>query len=287
MEKTLIFDASNKGGIRHHLGALLRAGLSIVAMTQDRKFAMFQPFPPPTRRVPLAWGLVLALLLSFAAQAQSQDAGERPAFVEETQRWLDNAVADVRPAGVAPLRMEVAVGALDSRLKLAPCARVEPYVPVGTRLWGKTRLGLRCLEGSAKWNVFLPVTIRAFGPAWVIRGNVAPGAVLTEEDAIEAEVDWAEDRNAIIAQPSQWVGQVAARALTTGQALRQGMTRAAQVFQAGAQVRVVAQGPGFQISSDGLALSAGVVGQPARVKMDNGRVMSGVVLDNRTVRLEI
>ena len=58
-------------------------------------------------------------------------------------------------------------------------------------------------------------------------------------------------------------------------------------FQAGAQVRVVAQGAGFQIASDGQALSAGVVGQPARVRMDNGRVMTGVVLDNRTVKLEI
>lgn len=285
MKKTLIFDALNKGGIRLHLGPLLRAGLSIVVRTQDRKFAMFQPFPLQSRRVPQAWGLVLVLLFSFAAKAQ--DAGQRPALIDDTQRWLDNAVAELRPTGVAPLRMEVTVGELDSRLKLAPCARIEPYVPVGTRLWGKTRLGLRCLEGSAKWNVFLPVTIRAFGPAWVIRGNVAPGAVLTEEDATEAEVDWADDRNPIMANPAQWVGQVAARALTTGQALRQGMTKAAQVFQAGAQVRVVAQGAGFQISSDGQALSAGVVGQSARVKMDNGRVMSGVVLDNRTVRLEI
>ena len=65
------------------------------------------------------------------------------------------------------------------------------------------------------------------------------------------------------------------------------MVKPAQVFQAGAQVRVVAQGPGFQISSDAQALSAGVVGQLARVKMENGRIMSGLVLDTRTVRLEM
>jgi flagella basal body P-ring formation protein FlgA len=155
------------------------------------------------------------------------------------------------------------------------------------RLWGKTRLGLRCLAGSAKWNVFLPVTVKAYGTAWVVKGNVAPGAVLTEADAIESEVDWAEEASPIVASPSQWVGQVAVRALTTGQALRQGLLRPAQVFQAGTQVRVLAQGAGFQITSDGQALSAGVVGQPARVRMDNGRVMVGVVLDGRTVRLEI
>jgi flagella basal body P-ring formation protein FlgA len=234
-------------------------------------------------------GLLFAIcvLLVVPVPAYSQTAGAQPEFIEATQQWLDNAVTSVRPAGVAPLRMEVTLGELDSRLRLAPCAKVEPYIPVGTRLWGKTRLGLRCLSGSTKWNVFLPVTIKAFGAAWVIKGNVASGAILTEADAVEAEVDWAEESSPIVVNPSQWAGQVAARALSTGQALRQAMIKPAQVFQAGAQVRVVAQGAGFQITSDGQALSAGVVGQPARVRMDSGRVMTGVVLDNRTVRLEI
>ena len=75
--------------------------------------------------------------------------------------------------------------------------------------------------------------------------------------------------------------------LTTGQTLRQGMVKPAQVFQAGASVRVVAQGPGFQVSSDAQALSAGVVGQMARVRMENGRVSSGVVLDMRTVKIDL
>lgn len=246
---------------------------------------MFSKFFNATRLVHTALGSVLAFF--FALGAHAQETGVKPEFLEATQRWLANAVSNVHPSEAAPLRMEVAVGELDSRLRLAPCARVEPYIPVGTRLWGKTRLGLRCLEGSVKWNVFLPVTIRAYGAAWVIKGNVAPGAVLTEADAIEAEVDWAEEVSPIVTSPSQWAGQVASSALTTGQALRQGMIKPAQVFQAGAQVRVVAQGSGFQITSDGQALSAGVVGQPARVRMDGGRVMTGVVLDNRTVRLEI
>lgn len=250
---------------------------------------MFNNFPNPARRVPTALGLIAIVYFALGAQApvHAQATGGKPEFIDATQRWLDNAVVGLRPAGANPLRMEVAVGELDSRLRLAPCAKVEPYIPVGTRLWGKTRLGLRCLEGSAKWNVFLPVTIKAYGSAWVIKGNVAPGAVLTEADAMEAEVDWADETSPIVSSPSQWVGQVASRALTTGQALRQAMIRPAQVFQAGAQVRVVAQGAGFQVTSDGQALSAGVVGQPARVRMDNGRVMSGVVLDTRTVKLEI
>lgn len=236
----------------------------------------------PLRAV-LFW--VLASLTVTVAQAQTLEA--EPEYLGATRHWLDQAVAGIQSSGATPLRMEVSVGVLDSRLRLASCSRVEPYIPVGTRLWGKTRLGLRCVEGMGKWNVFLPVTIKAMGRAWVMRRDVAPGAVLGEADVMEAEVDWAEQPSPIIADPAQWVGQVAVRNLTTGQALRQNMVRPAQVFQAGAQVRIVAQGTGFQITSDGQAVSPGVVGQLARVRMDNGRVMSGMVLDARTVKLEM
>lgn len=246
---------------------------------------MLNQQPSSYRRARWAASLGLAMAMSFAVQAQQQ-AGA-PDYLNATQRWLDEAVSTIRPSESMPLRMEVVLGELDRRLQLAPCARVEPYIPVGTQLWGKTRLGLRCLEGVSKWNVFLPITIRAFGTGWVLKSHVLPGTVLTEDDAIEAEVDWAEERNPIMANPSQWVGQVAARTLPAGQPLRAGMTRAAQVFQSGSQVRVVAQGAGFQITSAGQAMSAGVVGQSARVKMDNGRVLSGVVVDSRTVRLDI
>lgn len=233
--------------------------------------------------------LVLGLAGGVArlqAQTISGNGGELT-FAKETQRWLDGAVNSMRPSGAAALRMEVIVGSLDSRLRLAPCPRVEPYLPPGNRLWGKTRLGLRCLDGEVKWNVFLPITVKAHGRAWVVKRDVPSGVALTEADLVEAEVDWAEEPSPIVADAQQWLGQASTRMLTTGQSLRQNMIRPAQVFAAGAQVRVVANGLGFQIASDGQAISAGVVGQLARIRMENGRIMSGLVLDARTVRLEL
>ncbi|EJE53608.1 flagella basal body P-ring formation protein FlgA [Acidovorax sp. CF316] len=224
--------------------------------------------------------LACALATGVAqAQAVADPAADLPAL---TQRWLDDAITRNQPAGL-PLRMEVSIGALDTRLRLAPCARVEPYLPAGSRLWGRTRLGLRCVEGQAAWNVFLPVTVKAWGPAWVLTGNVASGAVLSASDAAEAEVDWAADVAPIVANPDQWVGQIASRPLVAGQALRQPMVRAPSIFKAGAQVRVVAQGPGYAVTSAGQALTAGAVGQTVRVRMDNGRTISGIVGENGTV----
>jgi len=179
--------------------------------------------------------------------------------------------------------MEVSVGQLDPRLRLAPCARVEPQLPAGARLWGRTRLGLRCVEGAVRWNVYLPITVKAFGPAWVLAGGVAAGAVLKEGDAIESEVDWAAESAAIVARPEAWVGLIAARPLQAGQALRQNMVRAPDLFQSGASVRVVVQGQGYAVTASGQALSAGAQGQNVRVRMSNGRFVSGIVQEDGTI----
>lgn len=231
--------------------------------------------------------LVCGLLgASFMGVARAQ-AVNGPDFQALAQDWLRDATNAAQSAGPTPLRLEVKVGSLDSRLRLAPCGNVEPYLPPGAKLWGRTRLGLRCIDGISRWNVSLPVTVNAYGNAWVIKGSVPAGATLTEDDVAEAEVNWAEESSPILRDRSLWVGQIATRALSTGQAVRQGMVKPAQVFQAGAQVRVVAQGAGFQVSSDAQALSAGVVGQVARVRLDNGKVSSGLVLDMRTVKIDL
>jgi len=229
-------------------------------------------------------GVALAAAVAGGSGAAFAQAAADPAadLGPLTQRWLDDAMSRNQPAGL-PLRMEVSVGSLDSRLRLAPCARVEPYLPAGARLWGRTRLGLRCVEGQTAWNVYLPVTVKAFGPAWVLINPVAPGAILTANDATQAEVDWAEESAAVMANPELWVGQVAARQLVAGQTLRQTMVRAPHLFRAGAQVKVVAQGPGYAVTSAGQAMSAGAAGQIVRIRMDNGRVVSGTVNETGTV----
>lgn len=246
-------------------------------------YVMLFLFVPWTRR--LVFGAVSATML-LCGVASAQPAGQTDQSDDlyvSAQRWVNDMLSQQRSE--LPLRMEVVVGQLDRRLTLAPCAHVEPYLPPNVRLWGKARLGLRCVQGSVKWNVFLPITVKAMGPAWVIKGQVAPGATLVASDAMAKEVDWAENNGAIVANQNDWVGKTATRMLSTGQAVRQDMIKSAQVFQTGAQVRVVAVGVGFEIATRAQALSAGVVGQNAMVRMDNGQVVTGTVSDERTVRI--
>jgi len=213
--------------------------------------------------------------------------GGQPDYSAMALKWARMAAQEAVPDVGVPLQLDVTVGALDARVRLAPCVTMEAYLPVGAHFWGRSRVGLRCVEGTVKWNVSMPMTVKATGLAWVVRSQIAAGSTVMESDVVQAEVDWAEENSPVLPDVSSWRGQVATRSLTTGQTLRQGMVKAAQVFQAGAMVRIVTEGVGFQASSEAQAISAGVVGQLARVRMDNGNIATGVVLDAHTVQIAL
>jgi flagellar basal body P-ring formation protein FlgA len=245
----------------------------------------------------LRTALAVMVLAAPAARGQSgtiADAGVAPATglaieLEQQVRQLalQGSAPAVAPGVPAAPRVEVSIGQFDPRLRLAPCQHVEPYVPEGTRLWGKSRVGLRCTQGSVKWNVYLPITVKVFGRALVATSGLAAGTVLTAADVAQAEVDLAEDTAIALADPEFAVGRALARPLKPGQSLRQSHLKARQWFAAGETVTVVAQGSGFRVAGDGQALNPGIEGQPVRVRTDNGRVLTGQAVAERRVELAL
>ncbi|MBP6777903.1 MAG: flagellar basal body P-ring formation protein FlgA [Piscinibacter sp.] len=199
---------------------------------------------------------------------------------EQARQFAQDAAAG---AGV---RVEVVVGSLDPRLRLAPCERVEPYVPSGSRLWGRSRIGLRCVEGPTRWNVYLPLTVKVFGPGLVAARALPAGTVLAAADMQPAEVDLAAG-GLLLQAPDLAVGRTLAHPLVAGQTVRPTDLRARQWFAAGEMVQIVAVGRGFQISGEGQALGPGLEGQPARVRLEGGRIVSGQPVAERRVEIRL
>src|ERR1700704_3229467 len=127
--------------------------------------------------VALARVLLAALGIVFAAHAAEPATGLE-AGLEQQVREL--ALAGTRHSAPGVARVAVEVGQLDPRLRLAPCLRIEPYLPPGTRLWGRARIGLRCTQGQTAWNVFLPITVKIYGKALVTTSPMPAGAVVAD-----------------------------------------------------------------------------------------------------------
>jgi flagella basal body P-ring formation protein FlgA len=231
----------------------------------------------------------LALLVAVSARAQTTAPAEPPTGLdnglEQQVRQLAAASTVAHTPG-AP-RVDVSIGQLDPRLRLAPCQHVEPYLPDGMRMWGKSRIGLRCTQGPSKWNVYVPITVRVFGKALVAASGVAAGTVLTAADVTQAEVDLAEDSSLPLTNAEQAVGRTLARALKPGQSLRQSHLKARQWFAAGETVTVLAQGDGFSVAGEAQALNPGIEGQLVRLRTESGRVLTGMPVGERRVEMPL
>lgn len=236
-------------------------------------------------RVAFAW-LVLALAVVGLLAAAGPARGAEPTATQDAGAAIaEQARNFVAASGTLPgMRLEVEVGALDARLKLAPCERIEPYVPNGVRLWGRTRIGLRCVQGPTPWNVYLPLTVKVFGPGVTSTAALPAGAVLTAADVQIAEVDLAARGTAVTGLDAA-IGRTLARPVAPGQSLRAADLRKRQWFAAGETVQITAVGSGFRVSGEGQALGPGFEGQAARVRTESGRIVVGQPVAERRIEI--
>ncbi|MDH0865190.1 flagellar basal body P-ring formation chaperone FlgA [Mitsuaria sp. GD03876] len=209
--------------------------------------------------------------------------GALDATLEDRLQTL--AMAGARQVAPNQARVEVELGRLDPRLRLAPCAQIQPYLPAGSRMWGRTRLGLRCLSGVTKWNVTLPLTIKVYGQAFVAAADLPAGTVLTQEHLRLAEVDIAGEAGAIYTQAEGWLGRHLSRPVAAGEALRSADLKLRQWVQPGDRVQVMATGDGYAIAGEGQAMGVGLEGQDVRVRFDNGRMVTGRTIGERRVEV--
>jgi len=164
-------------------------------------------------------------------------------------------VGTASTAGAAVSRLEVSLGAADARLRLAPCDKIQAYVPEGANLWGRSRVGLRCEQGAVRWNVYVPVTVRVLGLGVVPAINLTPGSRIEAADLRVAEVDLAADGSPAVLSPDEAVGRLVARSVQAGQSLRQQHLKAKRYFAAGDPVRLIVKGPGFSVNGEGEAVA--------------------------------
>ena len=235
----------------------------------------------------LAWLALVAAGLAPAWAAGEDDAAMAGSVRDFALRSLPaNAPGRNTSSGATP-RVDIEVGALDARLRLAPCRRVEPYLPAGTRLWGRTRVGLRCAEGDVRWNVYLPLQVKVWAPSLVATSALPAGTVLSAADLRLAEVDLAGDAAPAVLEPTLAVGRALARPLAAGEALRRTHLRAREWFAAGDTVKLRAAGVGYAIAAEGTALAPGVEGRAVRIRTENGRVVTAVPVATRQAEVTL
>jgi flagella basal body P-ring formation protein FlgA len=213
--------------------------------------------------------LCLFLLLIAATPVTAEEWQPLP----EIQAAVESFVRE--QAASLPGERTITTSRIDPRLKLAKCTQLQPYLPTGSRLWGNASIGVRCLA-PATWSLYVPVSIKVVSQVLVTVRPIASGQPVQAEDVQLQQRDITAFAGSALTSLEQVIGKNVVAPVTSGIVLRAELLRAAQIIKQGQTVKLVAQGTGFRITSEGTAMGNATTGQVVAVKTRSGQTIKGV-----------
>lgn len=215
------------------------------------------------------------LRAAVLALASCSAAAAPPAVRELVETFLAQQAAGL------PGRVEVRIA--DAALAQLPaCAQPQVFLSPGVRAWGRVSVGLRC-DAPTPWTRWVPAQVAVIGPYLVATRTVEAGQPVSEADAAPREGDLAALPPGVLTEPGELAGKLATNRIAAGAPLRRELLRGAVVIRQGQEVRVVVQGPGFTLGTEGKALSDATVGATVQVRARNGSTLSGLAQQDGTV----
>ncbi|MBJ9968919.1 flagellar basal body P-ring formation chaperone FlgA [Burkholderia seminalis] len=263
---------------------------TVVAGTAESASNPVRPAQPPAATARLA----AARAASAAPAPRAGAASAPPAATQPLTPPGQQDPETIRRAALAFLQQQIAglPGKTTATVTtafprgLAACTTLEPFLPTGARLWGRTTVGVRC-AGERPWTVYLQAKVAVQATYYVAARQIAPGEPLSAADLVARDGDLTVMPLAVITDPAQAIGATALARISAGLPLRQDMLKSAASVSAGQTVRVVAAGPGFTISAEGSVLANAAPGQSVRVRMAAGQIVTAIVKDAGTVEIPL
>ncbi|SPE19397.1 putative Flagella basal body P-ring formation protein FlgA [Burkholderiales bacterium] len=199
---------------------------------------------------------------------------------ETVRRFVDAELARSQPR----LRAEISIGEIDPHLRLAPCERTEAFLRPGGRLWGRSFVGLRCLQHPG-WSISVPVTVRLYGMALVAEQPLPALQPISASAVRQQEVEVTREPGGVVVEAQQLEDRVCTRSLEVGQPIPLNSLRTLPAVGQGDPVKLIGVGSGFSISTEATALATVAAGELVRVRTDSGRTVSGIARKGRVVEV--
>lgn len=174
-----------------------------------------------------------------------------------------------------PGKVSLRISPLDARTQLAPCDGFEPFIPSGSKLWGKSTVGVRCL-GPSNWTIYTQVQVSVTGNYLLAARSMAAGQVVGASDIVTRNGDLTTLPSTLLTDQAQAIGKTVKLGFANGQPLRSDQLIAPWSIQQGQNVKTFYEGDGFNVSGEGKAINNAIEGQTVQVRTLSGQTISGI-----------
>lgn len=219
--------------------------------------------------------LVACLSLAFAGPIAA--GGASP--IETTVRSFVHSQTQGLPGDVV-----ITLEAIDPRHPLGACSAYAPSLPPGARLWGRTAVVVRCL-GPSSWEFYQPIRVQVFSQHLRTTRKLAAGQQVAPDDLTMLREDLTTLPDSVLTDPTQAVGLRLRMGLAAGLPLLKEHLVIPPAIRQGQNVRIVASGNGFSVSSEGTALANAAEGSQVVVRTASGQTVRGIARANGVVEI--
>lgn len=176
-----------------------------------------------------------------------------------------------------PGKVNIEIQPIDARIRIAECDLMEGFTVQGARLWGKTHVGIRCLQAQSKpWTLYVQADVQVWGEYAVTALPISQGSSVQPADVVMQAGDLTKLPAGIITDLTMLEGKQATLNMPLGTVLRPELLKSIPVIMQGQTVQLNSRGEGFVITADGTAMQTANAGQVVDVKVSSGQVIKGV-----------
>jgi flagella basal body P-ring formation protein FlgA len=175
-----------------------------------------------------------------------------------------------RMAAIKDATVEIAVGAIDSRLILPSCPAIEVTLPATNTALMTARV--EC--DTPRWTIYVPVRLHAWTQAIVASVNLTPNTRLAAGDLTHGRVDMFSNNGALLTEKVQAEGKILRVGLLAGAPILSPFLELPVVVHRGQKVVLTLTSSTMIIKATAVALEDGRVGQ--EIALENPETKKGM-----------
>jgi flagella basal body P-ring formation protein FlgA len=225
--------------------------------------------------------LLLALTPLYSLEAQAEVIHGSESVRTAARLYLREQIAATYPDSTA----EIVMGSVDERMNLPDCSSLNLFLSPGSHLWGTGSLGVRC-DAPTSWSLYLTYRIHLKGPALLAMRPLPSHYAPMAQDLAKGEVEYKSDPGRYPRNTDSLHGSTLSMPIAKGTPITIDLLRVKPLIQSGQRVRILSDGPGFQVSQEGVAQQQAGVGDLLKLKLASGRYVQGLVQNDGTVYIK-
>ncbi len=203
------------------------------------------------------------------------------ALKQDVAKFLANHYAQVDHE-----RVDIKVGNLDARLRLASCSEAIRFnVQDPSGLGGNLSVQAQCPQNTG-WSVHVPAQVTIYRQIPVASRTIARGERITQYHLTDNLVNVSSIRQGYSLNSKDIIGREAKRNIAQGEAFKTSALDSPTAIRRGENVTLQAQAGAIKVLSSGVALADGRIGHKIRVRNSSSeRIVTGVVVNQGLVQI--